>query len=709
LWSGLEWHDISASGFPGPTEVVSLGGSLYGNAVFAGARSGIWTSPDGSTWTQIAGAPVLSSLVSAGTWLFGLSVDDQALWYSSDGTTWKTAKVSFPPNQDQTRTGVHAGQAIMLTDTVGPTGDTFTSPSDMYRSSDGANWQKVTLPSDMAAALQSTVETTSAGYLVTGFIVDPAGSGDLSGVTNKSSYDYRGFYRSWFSSDAITWSAVATVSDPSSGRSYAGELGYERIGFPTMHSTDGVHWTEDVDDLMQDLRGGGGTNSDGRRILVQRGDSTFYVGLGDGRWQLLRNVGDVAGGLPTPGTSWVVPGGVLYVAGSQVFFGKALTGTVDAPTLAPGPLITEPPYPSMQPRPSVSLPPVSAWSGLGSLQALPSGPVDADYVVTWAHGYAAVHNPPASGGQMTIWLSTDGKTWTVVPSSVYGTATSAIPVAAGGSLILDQSNGGNDMLLTTDGVTWGTVWGGRPPLGDRMVGDARGAIFAAPDPEFQITFNANGIDPDATWRGTTLPNGNVDTEGLERDMGAGGVDFHGRRDMGRVHGRAFAWRRFHQGLRRSRGLRRDQQADCRGKRRCVALDLARRQVVAAGHFRAARTGGDLFLGRLAHRRLQRWRWPGLLVLIERRGLDEPGDPRRHFAARGGGVSAPRLPARGRRALRYAGRRMARHGRAVARRVWAGPWRSSGRPRPVSLESSRPCATIAAFTAVTERSSVEIRR
>jgi len=262
---------------------------------------------------------------------------------------------------------------------------------------------------------------------------------------------------------------------------------------------------------MQDLHGGGGTNSDGRRILVQTGDSTFYVGLGDGRWQLLRNVGDVAGGLPTPGTSWVVPGGVLYVAGSQVFFGKAITGTVDAPTLAPGPLITEPPYPSMQPRPSVLLPPVSAWSGLGSLQALPSGPVDADYVVTWAHGYAAVHNPPASGGQMTIWLSTDGKTWTVVPRSVYGTATSAIPVAAGGSLILDQSNGGNDMLLTTDGVTWGTVWGGRPPLGDRMVGDARGAIFAAPDPEFQITFNANGIDPDATWRGTTLPNGNVDT------------------------------------------------------------------------------------------------------------------------------------------------------------------------------------------------------
>jgi hypothetical protein len=511
LWSGLAWHEITASGFPGPTQVVSFNGTLYGTVLFDDAKSGIWTSGDGSSWTQLQGAPVLSALTSAGTWLFGYGINDQALWYTPDGMIWKTAKVPFTPSQDLSRIGVHAGQAIMLTDTVGPTGDSSTSPSDMYRSSDGADWQKVTMPADMASALQSSVEVTLDGYLVTGFIVDPKGSGELSGITNTSSYDYKGVYRTWFSDDGVTWTTQGSSAYPDFGGLYAGARGYERIGTPSVHSTDGVHWAKDVDDVSQDMRGQSAISSDGREVVVQSNGPVFYVGMGDGRWQVVRNVGDVVGGLPSPGQTWAVPGGVLYVAGSRVFFGKALTGNVDEPTLGPGTTITAAPYPSMKPRPSVSLSPVTAWSSLGSLQGLPKGPVGADYVVTWAHGYAAVHNPPASGGQMMIWLSTDGKTWTVVPPSVYGTATSAIPVAAGGALILDQSGGGNDMLMTTDGVTWLSVWGGRPPLGDRMVGDARGAIFAVPDPEFQITFNADGVDPDATWRGTTLPNGDVDT------------------------------------------------------------------------------------------------------------------------------------------------------------------------------------------------------
>ena len=121
--------------------------------MFAGARSGLWTSLDGSAWTQIPGAPTLNPLVSAGTWLFGVGIDDHALWYTSDGTTWKTATIDFTPNEDQSQIGVLDGHAIMLTDTVGPSGDSFTSPSVMYRSADGANWQKVALPADMAAAI----------------------------------------------------------------------------------------------------------------------------------------------------------------------------------------------------------------------------------------------------------------------------------------------------------------------------------------------------------------------------------------------------------------------------------------------------------------------------------------------------------------------------------------------------------------------------
>ena len=352
-WTGLQWRDVTATARDffshrappvqylqyDPAGIVVWRGGM---AMIGGVDRSVWISPDGLTWTKSPGAPAYAGLVGwNGTLAAGGFVNDEpGLWTSSDAVTWRKAPIRFDVSgceQVGECLGLAAGpQGIIGVTTEGRI--SLMDPGTPYLSTDGVTWTSRPLPED---ANQVAVNAFMNGFIA-------AGSVPLAGASPGSFAP-----RAWRSPDGVHWTVYhavrpgGTTNDqwPYWGLSgpwtiEEGPLGAED---QWMHSIDGVTWEEDT----EFIEGGAQMVSDGARIIgAQTWLSRFFLSEGDGHWRELEQGGDIAQ-LPAGGHAYLLPTGLLWVAGERVFFGQALSGVHPSGSLAmPTPSPTPWPGPS---------------------------------------------------------------------------------------------------------------------------------------------------------------------------------------------------------------------------------------------------------------------------------------------------------------------------------------------------------------------------
>ena len=542
LWSALEWQDITATGFPpgsdpsggiptaGP-RIVTWRGAVY---AISGSDGSLWSSTEGAAWRKIAGTPALNSLLATPDTLLGQSIvgapcplPDSAgvvqpstcqlssvVSYSSDGLTWNRSSLEIPAGDSISSWAAVGSTVVVLAGAPDyGTGDPAKQTSLAYVSTGGSIWHASTMPDDMAGAIDCSVVSTRAGLVVTGVVVDQAGPLQISGSNvAMGNFEIHGYQRSWVSLDGLDWSVYQGSAEVFGAGARTGVLAGSRgdvmpgIGY----STDGTHWSQDSDGLyaLGQTTGQSSFSSNGSQVVACGDGPTCLVTLGDGRWQALQNGGSVSS-LPRQGQGWAVPGGLIWDGGGRLYFGRALTGVTLQQTIKIAPAPTPTPFtegPTPPPLPTVSLTPVSRWSGTGNLVKLPAGPIGADQVVAWAHGYVALKNGP-SGGHIQVWSSKDGSAWAAVPQGAFTGSTGQL-AAIGDSVMLATWNDGNGIWFSSNGVDWATSGGG-PPIGDLpMAGSGLGMVAAMDEPEGQVMYLAS---PDGQWYGMSLPGAVIQT------------------------------------------------------------------------------------------------------------------------------------------------------------------------------------------------------
>jgi hypothetical protein len=341
-WTGLQWREVTrtegdffshrappvAVPMPGydPAEIVVWNGGV---AMIGGDDRSVWTSKDGLSWLPSPGSPNYAGLVSwNGMLLAGGFVNDRpGLWTSTDASAWQQAPIRFDVYGCQ-QAGVCLGLAtgrkgILAVTTEGRLG--LMDPGTPYLSTDGVTWTPYPLPED---ANSVAVHSFFGGFLATGSVPVP---GQAAGAMVP---------RVWLSSDGIHWSVYRAVRP---GGTTNDQWPYWGLMDPWpivegprgayscwMSSPDGTTWREDygVPYDQQAL-------SDGARIIVaQTWLARFYLTEGDGNWFELEQGGDI-GQLPAGGRAYLLPNGLLWVAGERVFFGEALSGVHPSGSLVP--------------------------------------------------------------------------------------------------------------------------------------------------------------------------------------------------------------------------------------------------------------------------------------------------------------------------------------------------------------------------------------
>jgi hypothetical protein len=340
-WTGLQWRDVTATagdffghrappvqnyGPYDPAKIVVCSGGV---AMIGGPDRSVWTSPDGLTWTKSPRGPAYAGPIGWNGMLAAgrLGGDAGSPWASTDALTWRKAPIRFNTEGCQQVgecIGLTAGpQGIIAVNTEGRM--SVMDPGTPYLSTDGVTWTPRPLPED---ANEVAVHAFMGGFIA-------AGSVHLAGSPAGSFVP-----RVWRSPDGINWTAyrasrpgVANDQWPYWGLSGSwpiveGPLGAED---DWIHTTDGVTWTEDT----EFVEGGAQMVSDGARIIgAQTWLSRFYLSEGDGRWRELEQGGDI-GRLPAGGYAFLLPNGLIWVAGERVFFGRALAGTHPSGSLVP--------------------------------------------------------------------------------------------------------------------------------------------------------------------------------------------------------------------------------------------------------------------------------------------------------------------------------------------------------------------------------------
>jgi RNA polymerase sigma-70 factor (ECF subfamily) len=357
-WTGLNWHDVTSQAdglFAGGPGARSFGGVVtWSGGLVAYALDGVWTSPDGQSWKHVAGSPALYMLGEVGGKLVGLGfVPPTAcpaavpwvggcsqvggVWTSDDAVNWRSVSASFDGAVIVSLVTGPNSAIVVAYPAMAPNSMYFyQGPATIFATGDGVSWNRATVPDDLATSIGGlSASTFGKGYLVSGSVADPSGSGlttdDLGNMTTVS-------VRHWSSPDGLTWSPFEPqpADQPLWGQIYAGRLGYV-AGSLGSHSSDGINWTPDTPDFFGTLSGGGGYQvlGDGQRVLVSLGwNPTFEVGFGDGHWQALDQGGDI-GTLPGGGETYLLPDGLLYATGGRVFFGQALYGVPVMGSLVP--------------------------------------------------------------------------------------------------------------------------------------------------------------------------------------------------------------------------------------------------------------------------------------------------------------------------------------------------------------------------------------
>ncbi|MGD0863805.1 MAG: hypothetical protein ABSA21_13790 [Candidatus Limnocylindrales bacterium] len=349
LWTGLEWHDITATSDglfatdPWSSGTTSSSVVTWPGGLAATSGDGLWISPDGRTWRLVAGPQYVKLLGSLDGRLIAItdpvaSCEETAagsclttgrIWSSQNGQDWTSELLPFQGSAMSLTVSSGAAvisvEAISAADPIGP--------RVLYVSVDGTSWRQASMPSDMSASVDLRVVPTTAGFMALG----------ETSLTDPSSAEF------WASADGLTWSNLSPAMPDRQAQIsgvFQGLLGLSSpglMGTEGLHSRDGVTWIADQDQALSALGGMNQELSDGKRVLVV-GDwnSEFFVSLGDGHWLRLDQGGDI-GSLPGGGQAWLLPTGVLYEGGGRLFFGQASAGPPVQGTLRPAPTITEPP------------------------------------------------------------------------------------------------------------------------------------------------------------------------------------------------------------------------------------------------------------------------------------------------------------------------------------------------------------------------------
>jgi hypothetical protein len=351
-WTGLEWHDITASaGGIFLDKAPWLEGSRMdevvawrGGFALIGGDDRLWTSKDGLAWTRASGAPQYSGIVGLNGILLaggeGIDGFGTGLWISGDAVTWQ--KVALPHSfysvgcEKVTCSGLAvSSKGVVAVATAGQPNDSL-DPSILYFSADGTTWSQANLPEE---ASDVAVHSFIGGFVATGMVADP---GDPPGGRHQ---------RAWKSTDGLNWIAYEPkLPQPFiAGDVWRGwhtlqpwDMQFGPLGADNgdLHSSDGVNWA--VDSEPRGWWDQGQAVSDGNRIVfAEEWVARFYLGEGDGRWRELEQGGDI-GNLPGGGYALLLPNGLLWVGGGRVYFGQALAGvaprgSVALPTPTPSP------------------------------------------------------------------------------------------------------------------------------------------------------------------------------------------------------------------------------------------------------------------------------------------------------------------------------------------------------------------------------------
>ena len=219
-WRDLDWSSPVPFDDAGVVnDVVSWKGALWAAGLDTAGRTGLWSSADGATWTRVfmndavsfPGATTIDLLAEpSGLVAYGTAVespcsgssaattcgsDNFGVWTSPDGTTW-------------TRSDTHVfGSANVASLTSGPNGliavgSLGWDKPQMWASSDGGVWQPVDVTDgEFSNSHFFVVRGWSGGYVMGGSVggTEPTSSGTLSPA---------GAAAAWWSSDGRTWHAA---------------------------------------------------------------------------------------------------------------------------------------------------------------------------------------------------------------------------------------------------------------------------------------------------------------------------------------------------------------------------------------------------------------------------------------------------------------------------------------------------------------------
>ncbi|HEX7430596.1 MAG TPA: hypothetical protein VF293_00255 [Candidatus Limnocylindrales bacterium] len=352
-WTGLEWHDITASaGGIFVDRAPWLEGSRMDEAVawrdgfaLVGGDGNLWISKDGLTWAHASGAPQYAGIVGLNGSLLaggeGIDGSGPGLWISGDAVTWR--RVPIPSNfysvgcERVACAGLAASsRGVVAVATAGSEPNSSTEPSILYFSADGTTWNRANLPDQ---AWEVAVHSFFGGFAAIGMVRSPT---DPPGALHQ---------RAWRSPDGLNWTAYEPkLPGPYSGDLWRGwhdlqpwDMQFGPLGADNgdFHSSDGVDWAFDSEPRGWWYQGQ--AVSDGNRVVfAAKWVARFYLGEGDGHWRELAQGGDI-GKLPGGGHAFLLPNGLLWVGGDRVYFGQALSGvaprgSLALPTPTPSPL-----------------------------------------------------------------------------------------------------------------------------------------------------------------------------------------------------------------------------------------------------------------------------------------------------------------------------------------------------------------------------------
>ncbi len=228
----------------GPSGWTAVGGSCGNGECF---DETVWTSTDGQTWHEAAPLPVeqtyyaVSHVVAAGGpgwivggWRVGSDAADRrpAIWTTADGSSWTEATVDLPSDGSLhgSLSGLAVGAGIDVA--VGLAQSDTSRSAAVWISTDGKDWSPVTADASFSGALMNSVVAGGPGFVAVGR--------DGSGAAV------------WTSTDGSSWKAepagpgfagAQMLSIAASGGRFVA-VGYDSNTALVWTSKDGMTWTQ---------------------------------------------------------------------------------------------------------------------------------------------------------------------------------------------------------------------------------------------------------------------------------------------------------------------------------------------------------------------------------------------------------------------------------------------------------------------------------